>query len=142
MRQQLCWYDPVVYRTPPIDKFEAFAASIANLAGDEARKAKLLYLRNGLAEHEASLEHSRSFGMLQLAFAVIPLFWPILYLQRRAMITDARLGHRRIQNALEIWRTELGDDGPLLTTELERLRGKEPGLFPWSRPSGQRQLGG
>jgi hypothetical protein len=123
-----------VYREPGVDRLQGFIASIANLASDEARKAKLLYVRNEIAGYEAELEHSKHFGLLQLAFAVIPFFWPVLYVQRRAMITDARMKLRRIQNALEVWRTELGDDGLALEGELERLRPGEPRLIPFLKP--------
>ena len=123
-----------------MDRLQGFIASIANLAADEARKAKLLYVRNEIAAYEAELEDSHHLGFLQLAFAVIPFFWPFLYVQRRAMMTEARLKHRRIRNALDVWKAELGDEGLALEGELERLRPGEPRLIPFLKPKAAPRL--
>lgn len=120
-------------RRDAAESFQVFAAALGNLAGDEARKAKLLYVRNELAEYENDLEDSRTFGWLQLAFAVIPIFWPILLAQRRAMVSSAKLAYQRVKNALDVWRDDLGGEAAPLLAELERLHGRAPRLLPWGK---------
>ncbi len=115
------------------DKLQLFIASIGNLAGDEARKAKLLYVRNELADFEAECSDARSFGLLQIVFAVIPLFWPFLLVQRHSMVNAAKLSVRRIRNALDVWKEDLGDEQPRLAAELDRLATGSPRLLPWGK---------
>ena len=115
------------------DKLQLFIASIGSLTGDEARKAKLLYLRNELADFEAANSNAKADGFLQLLFALMPLFWPFLYVQRKNLVTAAELSARRIQNALDVWRTDLGDEHARLAGELERIKTGSPRLLPWGK---------
>lgn len=113
------------------DELASFLHDIAHLAGDEARKAKLLFLRNGITDFATGNEHARQFGLLQLAFCFIPFLWPILYLQRRLMITSAAATEKKLRNALEIWHADLGDDAATLEAELVQAASNKPGLLPW-----------
>ncbi len=115
------------------DKLQLFIASIGSLTGDEARKAKLLYLRNELADFDAENSDARSLTVLQLVFAVMPLFWPFLYVQRQNLVNAAKLSARRIRNALDVWKTDLGDEHVRLTSELERIESGSPRLLPWGK---------
>lgn len=121
--------------TSSADKLQLFIASIGSLAGDESRKAKLLFVRNEIADFEAECTNARSFGLLQIAFAVIPLFWPILLAQRHSMVTSARLSARRIRNALDVWKGDLGDEHARLATELDRVETRAPRMLPWGKKS-------
>jgi hypothetical protein len=120
----------MTYRSDPLAQF---VASIANVAGDEARKAKLLYLRNALVSYSVYLDDARAFGLLQIAFAIVPVFWPILLAQRYSMITGARKQRQQIANALDVWGADLGDDAVPLRAELAQLAARSPRLLPWPK---------
>ena len=89
------------------EKLQLFAASMAGLPRDEIRKAKSLYIRNAISEFKALNEELRAFGIVQIFFAIIPLFWPILYAQRRGMNAQRRLAAERIRNAIAVWKDDL-----------------------------------
>jgi hypothetical protein len=92
------------------EKMQIFLAALSGLPPDEVRKAKSLYVRNAISEYHAMQESLRAFGCLQLLFAVIPFFWPILYAQRRIMNAQRRLAEERIRNALDVWKDDLGGE--------------------------------
>ncbi|QDT69568.1 hypothetical protein MalM25_25070 [Planctomycetes bacterium MalM25] len=89
------------------ERMQLFLAGLAGLPEDEVRKAKVLYLKNAISEYEAMLESLKAFGCLQIAFAIIPIFWPILWMQRKGMNAGKKLMRERIENAMEVWRDDL-----------------------------------
>lgn len=52
----------------------------------------------------------KAFSGLQLLFAIIPFFWPVLWVQRVGMNSTMTLYQERISNALAVWREDLGDE--------------------------------
>jgi hypothetical protein len=115
------------------DKLQLFIASIGSLAGEESKKAKLLFVRNQIADYEAECDNARTFGFVQILFAIFPLFWPILLAQRHGMVTSAKQTYRHIQNALDVWKSDLGDEHPRLVDELARIHTRSPRLLPWGK---------
>lgn len=89
------------------DKLQMFVAGLSGLAPGEIRKAKILYIKNSISEYRALKSSYKAAWLVQVLFALIPLFWPILYLQRRAMRAEEQLFRERISNALEVWRDDL-----------------------------------
>ena len=89
------------------EKLQLFVASMAGLPRDEIRKAKSLYIRDAISQFKALNEELRAFGIVQIFFAIIPLFWPILYAQRRMMNSQRRLAAERIRNAIAVWKDDL-----------------------------------
>lgn len=89
------------------EKLQLFVAGLSGMPPDEVRKAKVLYLRNAVSEYRALVASLNAFGVVQLFFAIIPLFWPILWAQRRAMSAQRQLAQERIRNAVDVWRDEL-----------------------------------
>lgn len=89
------------------DKLQMFVAGLSGLAPGEIRKAKILYIKNSISEYRALKSTYKGAWLVQVLFALIPLFWPILYLQRRAMRAEERLFRERISNALEVWKDDL-----------------------------------
>lgn len=92
------------------EKLQLFVAGLAGLPRDEIRKAKSLYIRNAICEFKALDESLKAFGILQLFFAIIPFFWPILYVQRRMMNSHRRLAGERIRNAIAVWKDDLAGE--------------------------------
>jgi hypothetical protein len=89
------------------EKFQMVLAGLSGLAPEEVRKAKLLYLRNAASEYKALITSLEGFGKLQGCLAIIPIFWPILWAQRRMMAAQRQLANDRIDNAIEVWREDL-----------------------------------
>lgn len=98
-------HDPASSLSP--ERMQLFLAGLSGLPEDEVRKAKSLYIRNAISEYKAMETSMQAFGCVQVAFAVIPIFWPILYAQRRMIKAQRTLFHERIQNALDVWRDDL-----------------------------------
>lgn len=84
-----------------------FVGSLAGLSAEEVRKAKVLYIRNAISEVEAFESSMAAFKTLQGCFAVIPIFWPILYAQKRMMAAQSKLNKDRIRNAIDVWKDDL-----------------------------------
>lgn len=89
------------------DKLQLFAAGLAGLPREEIRKAKSLYIRNAISEFKALEESLRAFTFVQIFFAIIPIFWPFLYAQRRMMRSQRQLAADRIRNAITVWKDDL-----------------------------------
>lgn len=96
-------------QTDPLssEKLQQFVTGLANLPREEIRKAKSLYIRNAISELKALDENMRAFGCVQIFFALIPIFWPILYAQRRSLAANRRLAEERIRNAIAVWKEDL-----------------------------------
>ncbi|MFN3189540.1 MAG: hypothetical protein ACE361_03370 [Aureliella sp.] len=92
------------------EKMQLFLAGLSGLPTEEVRKAKVLYIRNAVSEYNAMEESLAAFGCAQMVFAIIPFFWPILYLQRRVMNTQRKLFRERIQNAMNVWHDDLAGE--------------------------------
>lgn len=89
------------------EKLHMFIAGLAGVAPGEVKKAKVLYLRNAVAEYRAMVATLEAFAKLQGCMAVVPVFWPILWAQRRSMQAQRQLANERIDNAIDVWRDEL-----------------------------------
>lgn len=89
------------------DKLQMFVAGLSGLAPEEIRKAKILYIKNAISEYKALRASYKAAGFVQVLLMLVPIFWPILYLQRRTMRAEETLFRERINNALEVWRDDL-----------------------------------
>jgi hypothetical protein len=103
------------------DKLQMFAAGLSGMDPEEMRKAKLLFLRNEISQLRASKASMESFGAIQGCFAIIPIFWPILKVQRSMMKAGITLQGEQISNALAVWGEDLGPDADVLKAELSAL---------------------
>lgn len=89
------------------EKMQMFVAGLSGLAPEEVRKAKVLYIRNAISEYRAAEEGMGAFNMAQGCFWVIPIFWPILFSQRKMVNSQLRLARQKIANAINVWRDDL-----------------------------------
>lgn len=101
------------------EKLQLFLAGLSGLNGDEVRKAKLLFIRNEVSQLKALKATVSGFGVAQGCFAIIPIFWPILWLQRTSMTAALTLQKDQILNALSVWGDDLGEDARAIGRELE-----------------------
>ncbi|MCE5333605.1 MAG: hypothetical protein LLG06_03355 [Desulfobacteraceae bacterium] len=89
------------------NQLQTFVAGLSGLAPEEMRKAKVLYIKNAISEYRAVRDSYKAAWIVQVLFMLVPLFWPILYLQRKAMRAEERLFRERISNAVEVWKDDL-----------------------------------
>ena len=102
-------------------QLQTFVAGLAGLSPNEIRKAKSLYIRNAISEYKAFKASLKAFGVVQIIFAIIPFFWPILWLQRVSMNAGMKLYEERIQNALAVWQDDLGDEADEFARQLAQI---------------------
>ncbi|WP_425398456.1 hypothetical protein [Aeoliella sp.] len=98
-------HDPTSSLSP--EGMQLFLAGLSGLPEEEVRKAKSLYIRNAISEYKAMEASLQAFGCVQALFAVIPLFWPFIYAQRKMVAAQRTLFRERIHNALDVWRDDL-----------------------------------
>jgi len=103
------------------EKLQLFVAGLSGLDAEEVRKAKLLFIRNELSQLKAIKTNFAGFGVAQGCFAVIPIFWPILWAQRSSMNAALTLQKEQIENALSVWQNDLGEEGRQIARELQNL---------------------
>ncbi len=103
------------------EKLQLFIAGLSGLNADEVRKAKILFIRNELSQLKALKETMAGFAVAQGCFAIIPVFWPILWAQRRGLNAALTLQKDQIRNALVVWRDDLGDDARQMQSELDAM---------------------
>ena len=89
------------------EKLQMFIAGLSGLAPDEIRKAKVLYIKNSISEYNALRTSYRVARFVQVLFMLVPIFWPIVYLQKKTMRAEETLFRERIRNALEVWSDDL-----------------------------------
>ncbi len=92
------------------DRLVAFAAGLANLPKEEMEKAKVLYLRNAIANYEEMLKSYAAFAFLQVFFSAIPCFFPFLVAQWFAMHAAKKAAQQKVADALDVWRDDLGEE--------------------------------
>ena len=89
------------------ERLQLFIAGLAGLAPEEVRKAKSLYIRNAISEYRALRSSFEGFGQAHGCMSFIPVFWPIIGVQKRMMDAQLRLARERIGNAIDVWRDDL-----------------------------------
>lgn len=89
------------------EKLQIFMAGLSGLAPEEVRKAKLLYLKNAISEYHAIKIGMQGFGQRMGCMSLIPIFWPVLGMQKRMIAAQLQLARDRIHNAIDVWRADL-----------------------------------
>lgn len=108
------------------ERLQMFIAGLTGMAPDEVRKAKLLFIRNEIAQLRALKASYAGFSVAQGCFAIIPVFWPILWVQRSSMNAAVTMHVEQIRNALIVWGDDLGADTAALEQELTALSSSPP----------------
>lgn len=103
------------------EKMQMFLTGLSGLSADEVRKAKLLLIKNEVSELKAIKTSMAGFGVAQGCFAIVPVFWPILWAQRKAMDAAVTLQKDQVLNALSVWRDDLGDAAREIEREIDSL---------------------
>lgn len=104
------------------ERLQLFAAGLSGMDPDEIRKAKLLFIKNEISQFKASLATMDGFMKLQGCFSLIPIFWPMLKAQRTTMKAAITMQIEQIQNAIDVWREDLGEDAAELEATLRDIK--------------------
>lgn len=89
------------------EKLQLFVAGLAGLAPAEIAKAKVLYVRNAIDEYQAERISAEASKWVLLMFALVPLFWPFLYVAKKSIDAQFEVARKRIHNAIEVWADDL-----------------------------------
>ncbi|MBL9080407.1 MAG: hypothetical protein JNK76_01285 [Planctomycetales bacterium] len=89
------------------ERMQQFALTLAHLPPDEVRKAKLLYIKNAIAEFRTFETTVSSFAQMQGCMSIVPIFWPIIKMQKKMINAQVDLARQRIMNAIDVWRDDL-----------------------------------
>jgi hypothetical protein len=100
---------------PPIRRVSAFApealtefsATLSELPLEERQKAKLLYIRNGIAEFRNFEKMISVFPKPAGCLSIIPFVGRISQLQQTMMGGALDLQRQQIVNAIDLWRDDL-----------------------------------
>ena len=103
------------------ERLQLFLAGLLGLKEDEVRKARLLFIKNELSELKAIGISIAGFGVAQGCFAIISVFWPILWAQRKSIDAAMTLQKEQVLNALTVWGDDLGDEARKIEVEIESL---------------------
>lgn len=89
------------------DALSDFAASVAELPPDERQKAKLLYIRNGIAEFRTFEKAMTAFPKMPGCLSLIPFVGSVAKLQHTVIGGQLDLQRQQIVNAIDLWRDDL-----------------------------------
>jgi hypothetical protein len=84
-----------------------FAASVADLPPDERQKAKLLYIRNGIAEFRNFEKMAGAFPRPAGCLSILPFVGRIAQLQQTMLGGALDMQRQQIVNAIDLWRDDL-----------------------------------
>jgi len=104
------------------EKMQIFAASLEGLSKEEIRKAKLLMVKNELTEIRAL--KAQITGFRDFAGGCSPfsfLFSGIRKIQERQFQAVVQARKEQLQNAIDVWREELGPDADRIGNDLRML---------------------
>lgn len=84
-----------------------YAATVAELPAEERQKAKLLYIRNGIAEFRAFEQMTAAFPKPAGCLTILPFVGRISQIQQTMMGGALDLQRQQIVNAIDLWRDDL-----------------------------------
>jgi len=103
------------------EKLQLFIAGLTGMSKEEAGKAKLLFIKNEIAEYRMLKTQHAAFWKMQGCFAIVPIFWPIMRGQKILLTTALDMHREQLQNAFDVWRGDLGHHAAELESQLREL---------------------
>ncbi|MEM7261430.1 MAG: hypothetical protein AAF488_05520 [Planctomycetota bacterium] len=85
----------------------AFASSLDSLPADESRKAKSLFIRNAIAQHETFLVQAEAMKSMHGCGRFLPGMRAMVSAQHTMLDAQTQLFERQLENALEVWKDDL-----------------------------------
>lgn len=93
------------HRPSPLEirQLAEFDATLGEAPEEEKRRKRIAYLNDAVRQMQMGKSLLKGFGCVVIPFAIIPLFWPILffvwYLRKKAL----GMMNSQLQSALEYW---------------------------------------
>jgi hypothetical protein len=91
------------------ESLQLFLATAGQLEASELTKAKELYIRNAISEYRAGQKTRKNSYLTMGLHLLIPIFWPMLFGSMREQKIELEAAKIRIQNALDVWKKDLGN---------------------------------
>jgi hypothetical protein len=91
------------------ESLQLFLATLAGLNSTEITKAKELYIKNEITECQAEIKSLKNEYFSMAFHLLIPFFWPMLFGGRKERKIRIEEKKAKINNALLVWKDDLGD---------------------------------
>jgi hypothetical protein len=101
----------------------AFTATLAALPREEIRNAKILYIRNAIVDFEMSRSTGKTMLIVMGVLCIIPVFIVVFIPALIAYRRGIEAGRQKIENAIEVWREELGTEAETLLAQVRPASG-------------------
>ncbi len=96
------------HRPNPLDtrQLAEFDAALGEAPEAEKRRKRVVYLRDAVRQMQMSASLFKSLGCMFIPFAIIPIFWPMLFVMRSVRRKAYGLMSTQLNSALEYWRIQ------------------------------------
>lgn len=92
-----------------IRELAQFDAALGEIAEDEKRRKRIAYLREAVLQAQTGIEMMKKSGCIMVPFAIIPIFWPILWFARAARRKMTENLQAQVRAAMDYWNLAPGD---------------------------------
>ncbi len=103
------------------ESLSLFFARLEGLDNAEIQKAKELYLRNAITELASEQKQYKISWLVMGLHLLIPIFWPMLLGSQKQAKIELYEAKERIENALKVWRHDIGRSYLELKTKLDAI---------------------
>ena len=103
------------------EKLQLFIAGLSGMSEEEGNKAKLLFIKNEIAQYRMVKAQFAGFGKLQGCLGMVPIFWPVIKGQKTMMNAALEMQREQLGNALSVWKDDLGPHAAELEAQLREL---------------------
>lgn len=86
-----------------IKQLAEFDASLGDAPEAEKRRKRIVYLNDAVRQIGLGQSILKGFGCVLIPFAIIPLFWPVLFFMWFVRKKALGLMDSQLQSALEYW---------------------------------------
>ena len=98
-----------------IRELAQFDAALGDLPEAEKRRKRIAYLREAFRQAQAGIDMMKKSGCILIPFAIIPIFWPVLWFARAARRKMEEQVQAQVRAALDYWNLAPND----LTSEAQ-----------------------
>lgn len=98
----------------------AFTATLSSLPKEEVRKAKLLFIKNAIADFALQRSSGRVMVIVMGCMSIIPIFLIVFIPAFVSYRKGVQVTRQKIRNAIEVWRDDLDVEADNLLSDLMR----------------------
>jgi len=86
-----------------IQQLAQFDASLGEVSDGEARRKRILYLKDAVQQMNVGKNLLKGFGCFVIPFAIVPLFWPFLFFFWFMRKKTVEHMNAQLDSALQYW---------------------------------------